>query len=56
MAIFIPNNIWNKDIRSISDISHPIAPQSAFRSSATTVSQLKIRDFPGEMFKGFEVL
>jgi hypothetical protein len=27
-----------------------------YRSFATTVSQLKIRDFSGEIFKGFEVL
>jgi len=27
-----------------------------YRSFATTVSQLKIRDFSGERFKGFEVL
>ena len=26
MTIFIPNNIWNKDMRSISDISHPVTP------------------------------
>jgi hypothetical protein len=28
----------------------------AYRSFATTVSGLKISDFSGEMFKGFEVL
>jgi len=28
----------------------------AYRSFATTMSQLKISDFSGEMFKGFEVL
>ena len=27
-----------------------------YRSFATTVSQLKISDFSGETFKGFEVL
>jgi hypothetical protein len=27
-----------------------------YRSFATTVSQLKIRDFSGETFKGFEML
>jgi hypothetical protein len=29
---------------------------SKYRSFATTVSQLKISDFSGETFKGFEVL
>jgi archaellum component FlaF (FlaF/FlaG flagellin family) len=29
---------------------------AAYRSFATTVSQLKICDFSGETFKGFEVL
>jgi len=29
---------------------------SPYRSFATTVSQLKICDFSGETFKGFEVL
>jgi hypothetical protein len=28
----------------------------AYRSFATTVSQPKISDFPGETFKGFEML
>jgi len=32
------------------------ATQTTYRSFATTVSQLKISDFSGEMFKGFEVL
>jgi len=30
--------------------------RSLYRSFATTVSQLKISDFSGETFKGFEVL
>ena len=30
--------------------------QNIYRSFATAVSQLKICDFPGETFKGFEVL
>jgi hypothetical protein len=32
------------------------AVTSKYRLIATTVSQLKIIDFSGEMFKGFEVL
>jgi hypothetical protein len=32
------------------------AVTSEYRSFATTVSQLKIIDFSGETFKGFEVL
>ena len=33
-----------------------LASKQTYRSFATTVSQLKICDFSGETFKGFEVL
>jgi len=35
---------------------HYLPPCKRYRSFATTVSQLKICDFSGEVFKGFEVL
>jgi hypothetical protein len=35
---------------------HAVEHSQIYRSFATTVPQLKISDFSGEMFKGFKVL
>ena len=48
-------SIWYSTLSNF-DCSAPLGAVTAYRSFATTVSQLKICDFSGETFKGFEVL
>ena len=42
--------------RLISEVPEGVTNYSVYRSFATRVPQLKICDFSGEAFKGFEVL